>query len=397
MKNIKCPKCGASLQLENEEHSTTDVLTCPVCNENFSLSQSLGEQSKSKYRFGKLYIRLCRFVAVIILILCLAYTIWSLFQTFNKARMGREKLLADAKRESEKVDNDYLLKKLKGVAKTYESMTGLLGTNEFVTLPDSIVLRTIAFPESLASSEDLNKALAELGKIQNDIAEIKKLFSEAIKKNLQALARQNSQTSQTIRRPSSNGTMKMTSGEVIRELYKASFESKLKSFLEEMVIYTKTVASNPEANERTRQEMIKLQQQLNIILNNYISRLGTTISRRSPSAPQTRNNKLKYDFKDELDILSTIPLVITTNFKIDDEIKDFLKELDEAKEHLKNSEDLQRRAKEVFRDTIIEGIVKAIGKFMAELFAVFLILVFADYLNAHFDIADNTHLLSQRL
>ena len=430
---ISCPNCGADIEYKDYQQGE-----CPECHCQFAAetvsdeaatagdSDSSGApsdapapaaetsaatspaQKRKQYRWGRRYISWSRFVAWMMIIVCLTATALMLWNGLAAAWDARRENLQKAMDEEAKVDGEALLKQQGAITDNFNNLTALLSDNNvkgaFLKLPDAMMFKTYAFPAAYETLADIEQAQAEVKSVARDVATLKENMASALAACLQAMQRQNQQTHlSTTVKGSSNTTQQslLISPGVKRQFYEANAEAPKRRSLNSLADLADEVSHDIDASSKTRMEMGTLILRLEYIINHLISKEPRTATRNVVDNSQRETTVSRRsggrDFAEELAELAMAPAIATSDWRIDMMLAALQTELNIDREHFVTAERLRRDAGRRFWRRMLLYVTWAAGLLFSGLASAFLVLVFADYLQAHFDVADNSEKTLEKL
>ncbi len=414
---INCPNCGESIEYEDylqgecpechckfekaTEEGTVDDTAVPAPEPAPDVAAEAAPPARRQYRWGRRYISWSRWVAWLMAIVCILLTALILWNGLSEAYEARRKAFQEAAELEARLDAKTLQKQQQAAVDNFNNMTALLsdtsnGKGPLLKLPDALMFKTYAFPESYDTLAQIVQAQGETKNMERDVATIKEGVATMLAGCLQALQRQfqQSQLSASVKTAGASQRSILVTPGINRQFYSDEVEPQMRDVLDMMANLAEEVSQNADANAKTRMEMGTLVARLDYIADNLLSKEAKTVTR---SAAETRPQETTvsrrsggYNFAQELANLARVPAIVTSGWKIDELLADLQKSLEGARTLLGNASTLRTEAQRRFHQQVISCAKEAGCQLFYGLAAAFLVLVFADYLQAHFDTADNT-------
>ena len=404
--DINCPHCGN--ELECETALLDEQVTCPYCNKNFIVrlpqgklpgnkfrKKTSGEKSNSKkaYPWGRLYISLARILALLMIIAILCYIANLLLQPFSDRNEALKTL------KIQKIPD--LLKKQNNFQELYSKtaelvMTGNNSSAKF-GFPDDLVSPPGFFNEKLLSEGDIRKSLNTLNlydeKILRMSSVMKNYFSRQYNTIFNLVNSGNAINISFEKKTNSSGSIVMTFGQ------DADFYTNGDKKPDEDINIIRFFLDNLE--QRRKINALEYQREINNIRSgvNFIDeRLNSEQKKFVSGSANTSNRESSQEvsnsgqdrFRYEKTLLGNIILRLSRLFTPENKnyygwqiAAESQKLRDALMDHLYRIETIDKKFKKALKATLVYSLAVLISG----LFSAFLLLVIADYLQAHFDSA----------
>lgn len=402
--NFSCPQCDVALQVEEEWAG--QAIECPNCaaqvtvpeiqNEEESEEAAIEEEeppapsrkpSKKQYIWGRLYICFSGILAVFVLVAALGFFVWNGYQTARDIKLkGLYPDPADAA-ALVGVQNDFL--------KKYDDTINLLSTRHegisyFGASLSALPNVAEIFNEQLNTPERVQQSIDTLAKYQSNIQKMKEIFQGFFRKELAKVEREFPSTV-AAPVPRKQGMPKRTRGITSNITSVSSFYSpgSVMEKRDRLKDYLNSIARMKQNNvlKRVRPEIDSIQNfflfmSTNFLAGNQKDHFGGIYSNVSAPAAQPSARQERIDSGAYLKSLLTVALYsLSDDWQLDAASNLLEKTLTAYKAGLSKKE-MERKA---LWTTYFSGTV---AQLFSVLFFCFMIMVIADYLKAHFDMAE---------
>ena len=411
--NITCPHCGNSL--EGSSSFVGEQVACPCCNRNFvvrppqetagagravppvnntrATDTAAGNEGKKAYPWGRAYIALARILALLAVIATLGMCIYFLHLPFsirNKALKALEKeVVPDLVERQKKFQDNYI--KIADLV-----MSGNTSRARF-NFPQDLVSPPGFFDERLITEEDVGKSLQTLKLYDEKIAKMSLVMNKYFLQQYQRIFRLvNSGNAIKMTFGSSsarkNNSLSMTFGQSA-EFY-TNEKEKVTNDINAIRYFLSELENRKKINQlRYQREVDTIKRGVDFIeerLNAEQKRVlvGSQSNSPGPSQESVVSGRDMYGYEKNLLQRMIISLTRLSSHENRNYYSWMIaRESEKLKEALK--EQLQNIVKinERFSENIKQALLFAFGFFLTGVFFAFLLMVLADYLQAHFDSA----------
>ena len=406
-----CPNCNVNLQAEKEWAG--QVIECPNCSAQVTvpvpeLQDSVNspetetkteekpsappprKSSGKQYIWGRFYICFSGILAVLMLIVTIGYLIWNGYQTAQNIKL--KNLYPDPGRAAKLVqEQNKFLKK-------YDDTVNLLstpynGVSYFGQALSSLPTVSELFNEKLDSPESVKSSLRTLAKYQENIRKIKTIFETFFQKEIAKMDKKFPERTRTTTPVRQTTIPQRTKGITSSQTAMVSF-------------YTPGSVREKKNDIKRYQEMLSLMRQnasyrqffphissleqfltfvnANLLAENQTESFGGIKSNVSSPAVQ-RSQEKKTEQEEALSRVKIYFIFASNAFGGD-------WQLDTASEQLQkalNDYESELARKEMERKSLWTAYCSASAvQLLFILFLCFMIMVIADYLKAHFDMAE---------
>lgn len=406
--DVSCPECGSSFTIQaptsspDAEKNGTSVLKEKCIGISDKLKQKLQKKSsntatadnttppKSQYPWGRLYIAIARFIAILTLIAA----IYAICDTFNKAFTARRDLLENLSGKSAAVNE-----KQQAFQQHFNDLAEIVLTGNHspakFKFPTDLPATQNSFNESLMTLEEWQEsddtAKEYMAKLQTITNVMERYFESSAGKIDRKLRQGDSLKFKEIKGQKKNTSLSMRMKKDI------DFYSLTPDELREIISYTRENIkrlSGSEAVKDVKNEFQSLEKGLDFIdltlcakeKNMHIRGKKTEESIQNRSIGQDRyawEKEILTLIRQNLNILYTYDKAYNNHFiwQLTAELAELQSALEKHQIHI-----IQTRAK--IKDIFTSAFKLSACILILALFVSFLIMVFADYLQAHFDSSD---------
>ena len=381
MQHVRCPHCGEDIFLEGVDG--------PVSAEPDATDSSSAEgvpppeNTTSQYKWGRLFIRLVRWIAILVLAVGVFRMAECWLKMQREIRLAREKLPSST-------EVRHLVEAQQALVESYDDMVGVLtlskeGVPKF-GIGAELSTGGFMFNEYLDSAADVEESLAELGNLMENVREIKGIFNDTLQRYAPKARGSNSSSSSGPSRPfakaktSSKRITFRSSRRSQYRFYALLEESQRRNDVERAIGLARELSANDEVGTNDKIEPL-LQHILGIFFPSSLEySVGkgpeNTTPRDLPQKPAEPAINAKVGRLKEL--LQSLQY----GWAIDSQIADVSSGLDDfSRRH--------RICAEETKDAIARCASAIFWAIVVHLAIAFGCLVFADYLRAHFDMADS--------
>ncbi len=396
---LTCPHCGSRHQAEEENIGV--VTQCPDCAGELIIkpppapaTPAAAPSADRRYVWGRLFIRLAWLLAVGLLCVGVYFCVVALMGYLNgsaalRARANKEIGKLQVQQREVAAQYDYMINQLREKRSADGSRTG-------IAIPNDLLGPTLTVGAKLDSVAAVTAALDDLKRIDVKVAAIKKIFVDTNTAWVDRVLRNLGSGASTQRATSGNDdnvTLSIASIDAVMvDFYEK--EQNAQSQWEKALQKLNELKNSPAAagDARLRDDLNGAGEQLKFIEENLFSvvsrfaigggsgNFDTGAAREAPVTAARRDDdrgqmvqRLKA-YRDGVESLAH-------NWMIDKLVKDLREGLNrQLGEEISLAKDLK-----ILRAAMLNAILEIALKSLA---AAFLVMVFADYLRAHFDMAE---------
>lgn len=396
--DANCPKCNAPLKIPSPNQHDSQSSTNVILQEN---NPAPGRKNKT-YIFGRIFIIISAFIACLILIYC-CYNLYTIIQTHNETHAN----LSHNENETQeilKLQNNLLTERARVIAcltVRYNTEKGRHfleqpGLSQYIPfnliengfpLDDSIKNFAEFFSSDLNTEKGVGDSIRTLEKLRGNIANAKEIFRQTLLGNF----KQSKVISHSAKKQQSSPDIVFVNENIV-DFFKDSSEAS--STINNLI--NNTLPSYKVEKERLKEFLSPANMQAINNFKSWLHYIQVTLLDSSEKSVQTRTKpvddrkgsrrqKTDSEYLDELlyECLSE-GISVLDNWLINEKIDELGLKLEKRLQDEKQMSAARRILnRETSKKTIQEIFVKTL--------LALLCMVFADYLRAHFNIADDLH------
>ena len=408
--NFNCPHCKVNLQAEKE--LAGQIIECPNCSAQVTVpepqneiitpeteteeqkiisdSPSSRKSAGKQYIWGRFYICFSGILAVLMLVVTIGFLIWNGYQTAQSIKLKNLNPDPAAAAKLVQEQNKFL--------KKYDDTINLLstpynGVSYFGQALSSMPSVSELFDEQLDSPEAVKSSLQTLAKYQENIQKIKNIFEEFFQKEIAKMERKFPERTANTKPVRTATVTQRTKGITSSQTTMASFytpssvrekKDRIKRYQEMLFMMRKQNSYRQFFSHISSLERFLAFVNANLLAENQTESFGGIRSNVSNAAIEHSQKN-----KNEQEVAASrvkIYFIFASNVLGDDwELEKASSQLQKALDHYET--ELTR--KEMERKSLWTACcsVSAI-LLLVVLFFCFMIMVIADYLKAHFDMAE---------
>ena len=385
MQHVQCPNCGEDIFLEGVD-GPASAGTGEAGSSTAKGASPVSDGETSHYRWGRLFIRMVRWIAILVL----AVGVFRMAECWLK--MQREIQLARERLPSS-TEVRHLAEAQQALVESYDDMVGVLtlskeGVPKF-GIGAELSTGGFVFNEELDSTSDVEESLEELGNLKENVREIKRIFNDTLQryapKARASASSSSSSPSHTHARAktSSRRTTFRSSGASQYRFYTPSAEPQRRDDLQLAIGLAREMSRNGEASTNDKLEPL-LKHILSVFFPSFIE---YSVGNGPESAPSRDLPQRPAEPAINAKVVRLLGLLLRLQegWAIENLIAEVENGLDDFRRRhricAEETKDAMARCAGGIFSAIVAHLAVALG-----------CLVFADYLRAHFDMADSLKL-----